>query len=97
MKLKHLSLIVFLIAWVGISGMALYNLSLRPTLPVDVEETGNSIFLVTPDSGLQEIAYAADQPVSRRYEINDIVELMNIGDTLNLRTANGAEVQYTLQ
>ncbi|MGH1363198.1 MAG: sensor histidine kinase [Calditrichia bacterium] len=97
MKFKYLSLVIFLIAWVGVSCVALYNLSLRPALPSEIQETPYGVFLATPDSGLQQIEYAAEKPVTYRYEINDIVDLMDIGNTLSLRISNGTVIQFTLE
>lgn len=92
-----------LIFFAIMGGIGLYNLSLRPQLPLAIGQTSAGLKIVkdldkdsVPNLENSTITSVENIPVKERYELDDIIDRKKIGDKVFLKLSDGQKYSRTL-
>ena len=96
MRRRKTKLYLLLSGWFILSLFGVYNLYLRPGLPVDVIQSNESLFIAAADGEVRAVEAVAGIPISKRYQLEYIVEQQSIGDNVTIAFKNDASENYIL-
>ncbi len=96
MDFNRTLLIPISLIWLLFAGVALWNLSLRPTAGIEFMESDSTLFYI--DQSGDSIAFweTNNVPVHKRYEVRYLIDRSSIGDTLTIKSTDDSIIRMPL-
>ena len=85
------------VIWLLLAGVALWNLSLRPTTGVTFLETDSTLCYIDASGDSIPFREVGDVPVQKRYQLQYLIDRKAIGDTLSIKSVDDTVIQMPLR